>query len=1730
MKNNEIMESVKLNEKGKKTALVLVLAASFLAAVAAFFGFLGGRKSQKSGIKRASTAGAGKRTDTCRNCDKIVASEKKHAQFVSKRSKTVQEEKAADVTEAAAPIVVQQPAVVSQPVYVVRPVPEKKRESKAKRFVRRMCMSVAAILVLSVLYSDMIQYVTPPQILAKESFSGIGRVVSEHTDTPYVILDIVPNKATVSGQEFSMGTLGYFVSGQEPVAQDLKRIFSDAPDTYKEWTARKALVSTVLNAGSVEGSKIIGSNGIVYEERYEGISYSIPESNGWTKAFDNGTGVFYGRWELVEDGMGDFEAPDWLLNAVSLSRVRALDPYATTRVKFELNADGAYKIGQVMDWGEYADSLDTLVYYWDDSANAFVCAGFTVGQLLESIAESEQGSTGEVVVPKEEEPKEEEPEEEEPNEDGDENDGELGDGDDIGDGGNVGDVDNTGDGGNVGDGGNTGDGGNVGDGGNTGDGGNVGDVDNTGDGGNVGDGDNTGDGDNSSNLTISPTITESEDGTPVASIANDRNALVSGRWYMLVENEVEEPAEEVGSSGSSNSDEVNSNDSSNNEEVNSSNNNSSNNEAVDSNNSSNNEDNWWSKYVVITFELNYDEEFDGPLYDIADGWSVDENIGASTAALPASGGIPVLTYDNVGDIEPFQYVGEGEGNCKLIPLASSKSNSSNADAEADSYEVKTLATPTSGEGWIKVEGVNGWIRCYSECSDYLKRYVFSTLSGGDNENSDFKIKVITKRADEVSPDDVFSADLIYLESGNNTWINNGTPSCIMKDSDEDMGDSVVNAILYRATQDLMPIIVDYGVSEGGSGSTSYDKTNYAYLGKSLLKQDFAEFYEAMDQKDDKNLMANIKLYYDNGSNDYPDKERNDKGYVNQNVYVVDGNALVSESFREGGLTSGFAEVLAAIKAENTLLSDDDKISEDVSPAKAVQYIINYSVGIVGEFDDLTILELQPTANRTSDLKIESNGTYTKLLWKTDAMSAAKQILSSKKDFSVYQNVKSVAEFNGEWEDINSNYDIIFIGLDGQRLYRDGDAERTARYNNSSLNGKVYHPGDDSGAGRYDANDITAQKMTELLNYMEAGYPVLVENNCFKNESAQKAGDGDVNDKYIDRDSVMYRFLNTAVTDDRYKDYIFTVSDAMASPLFMTQVRISRPRIHVYGEDGDKVQSLMADENGDYHGTIAYSITDNRGDAYYNDTVIHLYADYNYDGIFAPEEEVGEYTNDGGMIEVIASDMGPGILPWKLEVTDAGNAYRRDSEQGYFVLGASSAGELKVLQITEQTNDDRVSLQRIYNNKDDSLLAYYLRGAANSTNSEFIFETVNAARLEDELGKNAKYLEQWDVVVMTLDGGVASQVVNDAVTSYADAGRSLLVCAQGLEDDINSGINRLGLSAELLGQRERDLTYTALGASSASQYLRYAGLNRDMFGRQVSLQAETVNEGSISYYPYRLGNSTLAFGQRGWLRPPTYLLDFDNNLSSESNATYVTAWYTFGSGSEESQFGISPKDARNNYYCYSKGNVVYLAQSEYPYTYNSQDIASANGEGADESKLFVNALMAAYSAGVHNANVHIVAGFAADSADVESIPVPFDQDWLEAAAEDGSDGMLDNTVDVYFRFRDSNMAKNKTVQIEFLREEPSGVDLLGIGVNMVPFSSQIWAVKDGRLTLVEPDQLVPGQTYRIKAPVVNMQNNSDKNKADIYVVIRTTFMRGGKECSVTSYDVVSLNRAELRPLE
>lgn len=1102
------------------------------------------------------------------------------------------------------------------------------------------------------------------------------------------------------------------------------------------------------------------------------------------------------------------------------------------------------------------------------------------------------------------------------------------------------------------------------------------------------------------------------------------------------------------------------------------------------------------------------------VYDVYEWVQPEEEPGIMPMSMLLE--FPVLGGANSGEVDgQFLYVGEG-GDWKLERVA---------DGSTGSDENGVAI------GTIELYNVPVYFQCNSTGHDWLKQYVFSTLSDGDNPNNDFEIEVRTILASTVTAEEVYAADLVFLESGqNNAMLSSAlTTKYIIGSGAEgaDMNADAVQAVLQRAVEELMPVIVDYDITQDGN----YGEYNYQLLARAMLKRDLLEFYSVTNVNDA--LIDNIR----NGLKDgrYDDKADGNYNYVNQNVYVFNGSPLVGPDFPyELGESSGFSDVLSMIRAENAMRSEDNKIPESVSKAMVMQFIINASVGIIGEIGNLNILELQPTANDGSDLRteVDSKG-YTKLILQTEKMASGMQVLTNKNSFSISSEVKSVAEFNGRWEDINGKYDLVFIGLDGKKLnMEDDDRERTPLYNNSSLDGKVYHRGDSSNTdlGNYDANDITVQKKVALLEYMAAGYPVLVENDCFTNGSAQKATADDVNTDYIDADSVMCSFLKAAVSDDSYKDRIYTVYDARIGSMFLTQLMTPRPRISLVMEDGEDssaesaVQPMTQDENGDYRGQIAYTVTNGRGEAYESPEgwTVSLYMDYDYDGVFESGEEVTEYVNEDGVIDVTLTNMGSGILPWKLEVTDSGNEYRRDSVQGYFKIGSTVRGELKVLQITERADDEYVNLQTMFNTNADSMLADYLRGAGATLNSDMQFETVNATELLIRLVENVKYLDQWDVVVLNLEGmDGADPMVATAVTEYVNAGRSLLVCGS-----MDSATSRAGLSADLLGQTDSS-TYVWLGANGASGYQRYKGLNSDMYGGSTGLLAQSVNEGSISHYPYEIQGDSFTVGADVSLRASAYLLDLDNNPQSDTDAytTYVTPWYTFGG--MDTAYGVSPRDAANNYYCYSKGNVVYLAQSRYPYVKDSS-------VGVAESKFFVNALVAAYSAGIHNANVRIVAGFAEDSQDVENIAVPFDQIWFEDIA-DSSRGILDDTVEVYFKFRDNNIARSKSVIVGYYYQNPNSSDLVDVGGKLVqaspfPTPTPLWTVINNRLTLVEDGTLEPGQVYRIQAPVITLRENEAETKADIYIVIKTTFERGGKTYEIISSDSVSLNRAQLFLLE
>ena len=320
-----------------------------------------------------------------------------------------------------------------------------------------------------------------------------------------------------------------------------------------------------------------------------------------------------------------------------------------------------------------------------------------------------------------------------------------------------------------------------------------------------------------------------------------------------------------------------------------------------------------------------------------------------------------------------------------------------------------------------------------------------------------------------------------------------------------------------------------------------------------------------------------------------------------------------------------------------------------------------------------------TANIKSDLHRDADKDKDRvvLYWQRDDRDGdGQQILRSSKMIETNVTLSSVAAFNTSSQDINADYNMIFIGLDGQRLYRERDKEGilSAVYNDSGLNGKVYHTGDRVAGSdaRYDASDITEQKKEALLDYLRAGYPIVVDNECFKGETARGAKEKDINTKYIDSDTQMYAFLKEAISmggsdDDENGIGIYTIEDVHSSAMFAMQLNAQRPKIELRyegqsGEDDSEEQiasdmirtETVPEKPGVLRGTIEYRITSDRAGedkTYRGSLERHLYLDLNYDGVYAPEEEIDENLYEeaegGGKVSVDFNEISFGIVPWKL---------------------------------------------------------------------------------------------------------------------------------------------------------------------------------------------------------------------------------------------------------------------------------------------------------------------------------------------------------------------------------------------------------------------------------------------------------------------------------------------------
>lgn len=1089
---------------------------------------------------------------------------------------------------------------------------------------------------------------------------------------------------------------------------------------------------------------------------------------------------------------------------------------------------------------------------------------------------------------------------------------------------------------------------------------------------------------------------------------------------------------------------------------------------------------------------------------------VSASLSVTPSASPSS--TPDINTDKV-----FLYVGPGQGDYKLTDQA----DLSDAD--------KKRQAPV----WMEVRNAPTYFRFNGGC-DWLKNYVFHALSGGDNANENFKIQVRTIRADELTQDMIEKADLVYLESGTASFIRSDSANVSLTYLRQDTqtvqrdGNSMTTGmtrenaygLLYQAAVNLLPVIVDYQAAT----KEEYKDLDYQKVAKMFLKEDLENFVN--DAHTDQNWM-----FEHLGDSGYPDRTYNGNHFVNRNVYMVNSstplvNGDFPKAFDEGSTGSGFSEVLNLIQSENALLSEDNRIPESVCKAKAIEYIINYSVGFIAEFTDLRIMELQPTNNDQADLKAENpTDNSTTLYWQRNATgSVKKQVLRSSRKVNVQVTTKTPSSFNSEWEDINQNYNLVFAGLDGQKLNYAAGLWSSTAYNDSNLNGKLYHTGDQAGGSdeRYDASDITERKKQELLDFMKAGYPVLVENDFFNGKSAKNGADR-INTKYVAADTQMYDFLKQATTD--YADRIYTIDDVHSNILFLAQLNIDHPVIRVTDTADVTLSEAL---NGEFSVSFGYSITNQNGGSYDGECSTELYLDMNGDGNYTDAERVDNVSAEGNVIRAAADggqmsilfteDPGSRAIPFRLRVVDNGNTYRRSSVEGILTVVDTTKEKIRVLQIGDP---DATSLSNLYQ-QENSTLGYYLKAAENTMNVKFDIETVSTAMLGEKLAKNPDYLEQWDLLIVGFGNG-SENISSGRIEDYIQKGHSVLVTGKEATD------GKRQMSTALLGQYENRKTYGKLGRDTGSLY-RYAGLDAGMFGAQSNLSAVGLNTGSVFSYPYSIGKSAALDGGKSY-QAYDYLLDL-----SSLKAPFVTPWFVFSqSGNNTNAYDVSPKDGANNYWLYSRSNVVFIGNDDYSgFTYQADNQQNPVGTGLQESQMFVNAMMLAYDSGVHNLKVDIVAGFDTTAAKVASISIPFDKD-LE---NQGESGLLDETVDVYFKFKNSNLTLSNAYNVKFYYEDTAGSVTLNVGdevVQVTPFTSSLWTVQDNTLTEVPASQIRQGKVYRFKAPVIALQNNTAATNAKIYVEVvsaleRPDGLEGAGSKEVRGYDSVTFTRTQLFLLE
>ena len=662
------------------------------------------------------------------------------------------------------------------------------------------------------------------------------------------------------------------------------------------------------------------------------------------------------------------------------------------------------------------------------------------------------------------------------------------------------------------------------------------------------------------------------------------------------------------------------------------------------------------------------------------------------------------------------------------------------------------------------------------------RYESGGPSGTGGNIDQLKIEVTTLTVEElaklVNPEeqayygvDLDNVDLIYL-SGRGSYAAESVNMTSAATALTKMIFGIKDTTGERNDADRVPVVMDYGFYS--QNKTLAEEPNNNQNNK-ILTQMALTILKVSDDNIAKEVASKGDAYWNGQTAASLSLGDSVKEALYDNVYLNDDSAtpyvasdFLTDCKGTAAKVATFGAVLKEIQYENFLAEKNGntstKLEEKITKASITRYILNWYMHRVTVKSEITVLDLEPCYDFDANLD-----------------KTIKQFMGMGDTYTGKINIRKMAsaEFIGKIEDLNEQYDMIYLGAKTGTMNTENGK---TKYNDTTMNGLIYsHVGDyydysgesyndqhrlqdaslnhkindnsedknnKSTTYRGPGNDMNSTKYKELLQYVQAGYPVVIA-DVFLNDAKNAASTNT-----MDKNSYFYQFVQQIVSakDATTGEYLYWQKNVFAESQlleassdleerqrrFCNYLNLSKlsvdwvtnisgerpyPEELSYGDNqNDPNQTYLSAIDGKYQLQYIFTLDNRVASSVTASYDCKLFVDKNSDGRFLGSDAIGNNSNNseeltginvyirngdawnkvepinnngsahyelrtGNVYKVMRQlpDDYVGVIPWKIVFYDNADPLVRTARSGYTAVQVQ--GERKKIRILQLKSDN-----------------------------------------------------------------------------------------------------------------------------------------------------------------------------------------------------------------------------------------------------------------------------------------------------------------------------------------------------------------------------------------------------------------------------------------------------------